>query len=126
MKKSFAFLPFLILTIALPTKADNIISRCFELAINLNLSENICDGELNGLENKIKSLSLNRNKELIDLGIYLRQLGYLDAAKNVMGIAISNVPVTDARYPEIKLSIANITYAEGRIQGLWEGLICFS
>jgi CHAT domain-containing protein len=112
MKKLFAFLSLLILTFALPTKADNIISRCSELAINLNLPENICDGELNGLENKIKSLSLNRNKELIDLGIYLRQLGYLDASKNVMDIAISNVLITDVRYPGIKLSIANITYAK--------------
>jgi CHAT domain-containing protein len=112
MKKLFAFVSFLILTFALPTKADNIISRCSELAINLNLTENVCDGELNGSENQIKSLSSNRNKELIDLGIYLRQLGYLDAAKNVIDIAISNVLITDVRYPEIKLSIANITYAE--------------
>jgi CHAT domain-containing protein len=112
MRKLFSILPFLILTVALPAKADNIISRCSELAINLSLPENVCDGELHGLESQIKNISLNRNKELLDFGIYLRQLGYLDSAKNVMDIAISNVLITDVRYPEIKLSIANITYAE--------------
>jgi CHAT domain-containing protein len=111
VKKVF-ILPFLVLTIALPTNADNIISRCAELAENLNLPGNACDGEVTGLEKQLQRLSLARNKELVDLGIYLRQLGYLDAAKYVLGVAISHVPIMDNRYPEIQLSIANITYAE--------------
>jgi hypothetical protein len=80
MKKVF-ILPFLMLAIAMPTNADNIISRCAELAANLNLPGNACDGEVTGLEKQLQRLSLDHNKELVDLGIYLRQLGYLDAAK---------------------------------------------
>lgn len=112
MKKIFAILPCIILTFALPTNADNIISRCAEIATNLNLPGKVCDGEVTGLDKQLYRLSLDRNKDLVDLGIYLRQLGYFEAAKSVLGVAIAHVPTTDARYPEIRLSIANITYAE--------------
>jgi CHAT domain-containing protein len=112
MKKVFAILPLIVLMFALPTSADNIISRCSEIATNLNLPEKVCDGKVTGLDKQLYRLSLDHNKDLVDLAIYLRQLGYFEAAKSILNVAIAHVPTTDARYPEIKLSIANITYAE--------------
>ena len=113
MRKLIAFtLSISVFSVALPARADKLLSRCSELAINLNLSLNICDGKIEGLNKQIQNLSIKHNTDLVNLGIYLRQLGYLGSAKYLINAALEHVSVTDERYSDIKLSLANITYRE--------------
>ena len=96
--------------VGLTWNADaSVIAQCSAITFSLKLDPEICIGQFPRLlYHSIQSIPPLQNIELQKLGIALRQLGYLDQAKQVLEQALENDPSN----PQIKLSLANIARAD--------------
>jgi CHAT domain-containing protein len=87
----------------------NVIAQCSNATYTLNLNPEICYGQFSSnFDRSIQSVSRSQNTDLQKLGIFFRQLGYLDKAKLILHQVLLNDPSNE----QIQLSLANITRAE--------------
>lgn len=87
----------------------NVIAQCSTVTYSLKLNPEICNGQFpSSFDRSIQSIAPLQNTELQKLGISLRQLGYLDKAKQVLQQAL----LKDPSNQQIQLSLANIARAE--------------
>ncbi|MBW4550235.1 MAG: CHAT domain-containing protein [Aphanocapsa sp. GSE-SYN-MK-11-07L] len=102
--------PFVI-PIALVSMADataiagNVLSDCGRLTRSLNLSEEVCQGEnVSGFRAQLDKVKPDQTEALHQLGVFLRQLGNLDAAEASLSRALVHQPESQP----ILLSLANV------------------
>jgi CHAT domain-containing protein/uncharacterized protein HemY len=113
MKKLAIILLSLTSAVAFPEAmtAGSLLGTCTDLSRNLQLSQEICDGEISTKNQEtIESLSkiVAEQSKLNDLSVALRRIGHLDAARGVITQILKVSP--DNRVA--RLSAANISQSE--------------
>jgi CHAT domain-containing protein len=104
--------PIVLLSLANATAiAGNPLSDCGRLARTLNLSESSCKGDnLLKLKTELNQIEPDHVDALHQLGIRLRQLGYLDASEASLNRALEHQPESQP----ILLSLANVAQSAYR------------